>query len=58
MVSTDTIVVGDGTGSAATDIVGVRGTRSFLDVRDQSLETAVGEDTSDHFLGAKITLDD
>ena len=49
MVPTNTIV-GGGTGSAATDIVGVRSTRSY-DIGDKSLETAVGGDASDAALG-------
>ena len=50
MVPTNTIV-GGGTGSAATDIIGVRGTRSY-DMRDTSLETAVDGDVSGAALGS------
>ena len=54
MVPTNTIV-GGGTGSAATDIIGVRGTRSY-DIGDKSLETAVGGDAIDAALGGGFNV--
>ena len=53
MVPKNTIV-GGGTGSAATDIVGVSGTRSYAignAIGNKRLETAVGGDASDAALG-------
>ena len=58
MVSTNT-GVGGGTGSATTDIVGVRGTRS-LNIGDTSLETDVGRHASDTVVygGSNVTTRD
>ena len=54
MVPTNTIV-GGGTSSAATDIVGVSGTRSYA-IGNKRLETAVGGDASDAVLGSESNV--
>ena len=48
-------IVGGMTGSIATDIVGVRGIRSY-NIGDTSLEIAVGEDASDAALGSGFNV--